>query len=296
MHATGEVTVIETERARIALTRPDHYAVNYSINPWMQPDEYRADPQRVRHAAAVASDALAGALERAGAEVVWLDGEPGLPDMVFPANAAVVLDGRALLGRFRHPERQPEEAAFGAAFDRLREQGHIREWSRQPEGTFQEGAGDCMWDASRGIFWAGHGPRSSLGAARHVAEFFGREVVPLELAGERCYHLDVGFVPLARGDVLYIPEAFTPEALRALHARVPPSLRLVGNAEDLASFCLNAIVLGSTIVSSRMPSPMRARLEARGYHVEQVDLWPFMMAGGAAFCMSLRLDLKAGSR
>ena len=46
----------------------------------------------------------------------------GLPDLVFTANSAVVLDRNVLLARFRHPERQAEEAHFEAAFRRL--QGH----------------------------------------------------------------------------------------------------------------------------------------------------------------------------
>ena len=48
---------------------------------------------------------------------------PGLPDLVFTANAAVVLDRQALLARFRHPERQREEAHFEAAFRSLQAHG-----------------------------------------------------------------------------------------------------------------------------------------------------------------------------
>ena len=44
-----------------------------------------------------------------------MDGVPGLPDMVFPANAAVVLNGRAIVARFRHYERQGEERHFLAS-------------------------------------------------------------------------------------------------------------------------------------------------------------------------------------
>ena len=49
----------------------------------------------------------------------------GLPDLVFTANAAVVLDGKALLARFRHPERQGEESIVERAFHRLKAAGFI---------------------------------------------------------------------------------------------------------------------------------------------------------------------------
>ena len=42
-----------------------------------------------------------------------------------------------------------------------------------------------------------------------------------------------------------------------------------------------------------MAAALRARLEARGYAVVEVDLAPFILSGGAAFCMTLRLDLQS---
>ncbi len=33
-----------------------------------------------------------------------------------------------------------------------------------------------------------------------------------------------------------------------------------------------------------------ARLAERGYRVTEVDLLPFIMSGGGAYCMTLRLD------
>jgi hypothetical protein len=33
-----------------------------------------------------------------------------------------------------------------------------------------------------------------------------------------------------------------------------------------------------------------ARLAERGYRVTEVDLLPFIMSGGSAYCMTLRLD------
>ncbi len=41
---------------------------------------------------------------------------------------------------------------------------------------------------------------------------------------------------------------------------------------------------------ARPPARLVARLEERGYHVRSVDLDPFILSGGGAYCMTLRLN------
>jgi N-dimethylarginine dimethylaminohydrolase len=277
-------------RPHFLMTDPAHYAVTYRINPWMRPDAWTADAPALRRAAAAASRALARAIQRLGAEVSWVPPAPGLPDLVFPANAGVALDGKVVAARFRKPERRGEEPLFSAAFERLKAAGLVDEVIALPPGLFHEGAGDAHWDRSRGLLWTGHGPRSSRQAADVLAEVFAIETVPLELASERFYHLDTCFCPLADGAVLYYPPAFTPDSLAAIRARIAPADRIEASDEDAAAFCVNAISLGDTLVMARAPTALRRRLEARGLAVVELDLDPFILSGGAAFCMTLRLD------
>src|SRR4051812_20834216 len=188
------------------MTDPSWFDVCYQINPWMQPTAW--SPKSLE-AAKAASAALKAALRSAGAQVETVGAVRGLPDLVFPANAAIVLDGRALLARFRHPERQGEEAVFRSAFMALRARGVISEVIDLPQEVFQEGAGDAIWDAGRRLFWVGYGPRSSKASVAAIARTFGQEVAPLELASDRFYHLDTCFCPLSGGQVLFYPDAFT---------------------------------------------------------------------------------------
>jgi N-dimethylarginine dimethylaminohydrolase len=277
--------------ARYLMTDPAHYAVSYSINPWMRPDLWEIGAEALGRRARAASRDLASALRGLGAAVDWVAAEPGLPDLVFPANAAVVLDGRALMARFRWPERRGEEPAFRRAFDRLVERGLLKEVVELPEGLFHEGAGDAIWDARRSLVWTGWGPRSDRAASDAIAETFGVAALPLRLATDRYYHLDTCFCPLAGGEVLYYPPAFTPEALGTIRERVAPGDLIEASDEDAAAFCVNAISLGRDIVMAQPPAALRARLEARGYRVHGIDLSPFILSGGGAFCMTLRLDL-----
>jgi N-dimethylarginine dimethylaminohydrolase len=274
----------------ILMTDPKWFDVSYEINPWMRPGVWRADAVRHQRAARVAFKALVAALRAAGAAVEIIGGAPGLPDMVFAANAAVVLDRRVLVGRFRPAERQGEEARYLAAFRALQARGLVDEVAQIAPGLFQEGAGDAIWDARRGWFWTGFGQRSDRAASEAIADSFGRPAVPLELASPRFYHLDTCFCPLSGGEVLYYPPAFTDAALAEIRDRVPADRLIVADDAAASGLCVNAVSIGDTVVMAKAPPGLRRALRARGYRVAEVDLAPFILSGGAAFCLTLRLD------
>lgn len=282
-----------TERPLFLMTDPGCFDICYQINPWMRPEAWKADPARALSAAKRASAALRQALGALGAEVETIGAVQGLPDLVFPANAAVVLDGVALLARFRHPERQGEEPVLREVFARLKRRGLIGRIADLPEGVFQEGAGDAIWDADRRLFWAGHGPRSSKAALAVIARTFGQAVVGLELASDHYYHLDTCFCPLAGGKVLYHPPAFSPAALAAIRERVAEADRIEATDAEAQAFCVNAVNLGRHVVMARAPQSLRRKLTDAGYTLTEVDLAPFILSGGAAYCMTLRLDRRS---
>jgi N-dimethylarginine dimethylaminohydrolase len=271
------------------MTDAAQYDVAYQINPWMRPDVWGGAPEANRRAAVAGSTALRIALEDSGGAVFTIAGVQGQPDLVFPANAGIVLDGKALVARFRHAERRGEEPHFLQAFEALKAQGLLGEVV-QIEGCFQEGAGDCIWDAARQLFWVGSGPRSTPDSVDIIAKFFGQKVVHLPLATEQFYHLDTCFCPLSGGEILYYPPALTQEALARLRELVPADLLIEAADEDAAAFCVNAVCLEKTVVMAMPGASLRARLSARGYEVLGIDLAPFILSGGGAFCMTLRLD------
>jgi N-dimethylarginine dimethylaminohydrolase len=201
-----------------------------------------------------------------------------------------VLDGKALLARFRHPQRQGEEPVYAAAFNALRSRGLIDEVVTLPSGVTLEGAGDCLWDAHRQLFWMGCGFRSGLEAREVVAEQFGVPCVALALADPAFYHLDTCFSPLPCGAVMYYPAAFTTEGLAQIHARVAPTQRIAIAAEDAAHFAANAVNFGRTIILSSCSETLRGQLKKRGYTVVEAPLTVFQRSGGSACCLTLRLD------
>jgi arginine dihydrolase len=275
----------------LLLTDPTHFEVSYTINPWMRPYAWAENPVGHLAAARRSFQSFVAALTAAGARLEIMPGVAGLPDMVFPANAAVVLDRLALLARFRHPERQGEEQHFQEHFRVLMERRFVLdEVALLPPNCFQEGAGDCIWDAARGRFWAGYGQRSTRQAAVEVSAFFSRETTALELVSPRFYHLDVCFCPLSGGEIFYYPPAFSAASLAAIRDVVAPEDLIEATDEDAARFNVNAVNIDDRLVMAKASPELVARLAERGYRVSQVDVLPFIMSGGGAYCMALRLD------
>jgi N-dimethylarginine dimethylaminohydrolase len=287
-------TPVRLSPPRFLMCQPRHFAVTYSINPWMDPKVW-ADSGATLHAIAARQWAgLHRTLLAQGATIEAIAPEPGLPDLVFTANAAVVLDRKAMPARFRYRERQREEPVFTAGLRALKSRGLIDEIVELPAGVALEGAGDCIWDASRGLFWLGCGFRSDAAARQTIEERFGVRCLPLQLADPRFYHLDTAFCALPCGSVLYYPQAFAPAALETIHAHVAPAQRIALRAEDAERFAANAVCFDRVLVLSSCSDTLRHELETRGYTVAATPLDAFQRSGGSACCLTLRLDHQSG--
>src|SRR5207244_4864698 len=124
-----------------------------------------------------------------------------------------------------------------------------------------------VWDERRNLFWMGYGPRSDAAAAHAVADMFARDVVALELADERFYHMDTALAPLPGGEVMYLPSAFTAAANAAIRERVAPQARIEIAIDDGRRSAANAVGLGEPLIMSRCPRRLRAALNERRYGV-----------------------------
>jgi N-dimethylarginine dimethylaminohydrolase len=288
-------SLTQSSQLRYLMCRPQYFAVTYSINPWMDPKAW-ADSGAVLHATAVRQWAgLHRALLGDGAHIELIEPEPNLPDLVFTANAAVVLDGKVLLARFRHPERRGEQPVLMAGFRALQARGLVEEIVEMPEGVALEGAGDCIWDRTRGFFWMGCGFRSDAAAGEVISEQFGVGCVAVALGDPSFYHLDTAFCALPYGDVIYYPRAFTPAALESIHRHVAPAQRIALDRADATRFAANAVCLDRTIVMSSCSIGLHRALEDRGYKVVKTPLHAFLRSGGSACCLTLRLDHKTST-
>jgi N-dimethylarginine dimethylaminohydrolase len=276
------------------MCEPTHFAVSYRINPWMDPPSWAQQDGALSIASKREWAELCRNLNGLGGSIELVPAAPGVPDLVFTANAAVVLNGIALLGRFRHPERQREEVHNWAAFEALRQKGMIDTVIRLPDDQVLEGAGDCVWDRKRNLFWTGYGMRSDLAAQNSVENCFGVEAVPLELTDPRFYHLDTALCVLPRGEIAYFPGALSATARASILERVPRSELIEIGIEDALRLSANAVGLQDTLIVAGCGVRLRATFEERGYQVLETPLESFLRSGGAAFCLTLRLDQRSG--
>ena len=253
---------------------PEHFAVTYTINPWMRPEAPVDAALAMRQ-----WSALRATYESLGHSVVTIEPVPGLPDMVFAANGATVLDGTVLGVRFRYPERDGEAAAYLSWF---RSHGYAHVYS---PAYVNEGEGDIL--VAGDILLAGYGFRSDVAAAAELEDVFGRRVVSLRLVDPRFYHLDTALCVLDASMAMYYPAAFD-DAGRAALASVFDEL-IEAKDEDAEALGLNAVSDGLHVVLARQANGLARSLFSRGFVPVPVDMSELLKAGGGAKCCTLEL-------
>ena len=254
---------------------PTYFDVAYSINPWMDPSGH------VDHALAVRQwSGLVDVYRSTGHRVDLLEPLAGLPDMVFAANGATVVDGRTLPARFANPEREAEAAVHAAWHQRngiLYGGGDV-----QPAIAINEAEGDFAV-LSRKIL-AGYGFRTTPGAHRELATLADREVISLELIDPRLFHLDLALAVLddERDHIAYYPDAFSQRSRRLLDELFPDAL--IATERDAYAFGLNTVSDGLHVFVPAGARQLREGLANAGYWPISIDLSELLKGGGSVKC------------
>ncbi len=266
---------------RILMCPPDHYGIDYEINPWMSRARQVHQPIAVEQ-----WRSLRAHLEQAGAQIEVLEPVAGLPDLVFTANAALMYQQRAVLANFQHSERQLE-----TPHDRVWFEQHGFEIVTLPEEFPFEGAGDALFCGD--TLFAGYRIRSHALGHQALGELLGVRVLPLELVNTYFYHIDTCFCPLDQETAVYFPPAFDQYARDALAANIPRLIEV--QPEEAKSFACNAVVVGKTVVTNTGCPKLHEELQKHGFATIATPLNEFVKAGGSAKCLTLRLDGEEGA-
>lgn len=268
-----------TSSIRFLMCPPDHYDVDYVINPWMEGNIHKSSRDR-----AIEQWQGLYKLIKDHAIVDLITPQKGVPDMVFTANAGLVLGDIAVLSRFYHKERQGEEPFFKEWFAN----NGFTVYELPKELPF-EGAGDALFDREGRWLWAGYGFRSELDSHPYLAKWLDVEVLSLRLMDERFYHLDTCFCPLSHGYLLYYPPAFDAYSNRLIEMRVPAEKRIAIAEPDAVNFACNAVNIDNVIILNKASSDLKQRLNQVGFTVLETPLTEFLKAGGASKCLTLRV-------
>jgi lysine-ketoglutarate reductase/saccharopine dehydrogenase-like protein (TIGR00300 family) len=268
-----------TDSIRFLMCAPDHYDVDYVINPWMEGNIKKSSRDR-----AVEQWQKLHHIIKDHATVDLVTPQQGWPDLVFTANAGLVLGEHVVLSRFLHKERQGEEPFFKQWFE---EKGYTV--YELPKDLPFEGAGDALLDREGRWLWAGYGFRSELDSHPYLAKWLDIEVLSLRLMDERFYHLDTCFCPLKGGYLLYYPPAFDSYSNRLIEMRVSAEKRIAIEEADAVNFACNAVNIDQVVVVNKVSENLKARLGEVGFQVIETPLTEFLKAGGAAKCLTLRV-------
>lgn len=267
----------EAAPLKVLMCRPEYFTVEYTINPWMDP-ERPTDTSR-----AVAQwERLHAVYQELGFQIELIDPIAGLPDMVFAANGGLVIDSVAYTASFHYAQRQPEGPAYAQWF---RQAGYdVREAS-----FVNEGEGDFLTLGD--VILAGHGFRTDTRSHDEASRIFGKPVIDLNLVRPEYYHLDTALAVLDRRQghehIAYLPGAFSPQSLEMLRHRYPDAIEV--SEEDAAVFGLNAVSDGLHVVTAAAASGFHAQLREHGYETIGVDLTELLLGGGGVKCCTLEL-------
>jgi N-dimethylarginine dimethylaminohydrolase len=259
---------------------PKFYDVNYVINPWMAGNLHASSQAQ----AAEQWQCLYEAVKQVAA-IVLVEPRPGLPDMVFTANAGLERNGVIVLSNFFHPERQGEEQHFRHWFERA---GYAI--VSIPREISFEGEGDALFAVDGSCLWAGYGTRTQYFSHQYLSKAWNLEVVSLHLIDPRFYHLDTCFAPLQFGYVMYYPPAFDKASIEKIETYYSMEKRIIVSEADALQFACNLINVDSTVILNESGKELRDQLKEIGFNVIEVPLGEFLKAGGAAKCLVMRLS------
>lgn len=266
-------------KTSVLMCAPEYFGVRYAINPWMEGQIGKVDSTAAVRQWTEFYHALRGQ-----ADVHLIDPHAHVPDLVFTANAGLMIDGHFIPSRFKHEERRREEPLFREWFATRSERHTVL-----PKNLFFEGAGDALLQPGRNLLWAGYGFRTDRETHQFLAEKLELEVVSLRLIHPSFYHLDTCLCPLLDDQVMYYPVAFDAASLKTIETHVRPENRIIVSEEDALHFACNAVLVDRVLFLNHAGPELIQLLEQKGYTPVIQPVSEFLKAGGANKCLTLAL-------
>jgi N-dimethylarginine dimethylaminohydrolase len=225
-------------------------------------------------------DHLVDTLVEIGAAPIVIEQSEDHPDMIFTANAGLVVGDDFIVSNFRYVERRGESAKFAAELASLGK----RVLTLDTSVSF-EGAGDALLLNDRLIM--AYGFRTDLAAHSLVRKISNLDVVSVGLSNPYYYHLDTCLSVLPSGRFIYFPEAFDDRSRLLLKAMdgVPVTEKLC------VRYGCNLLTINDVIVTAYADDHLRSVAESESLVLREVEVDEFLKAGGGVRCLCLPLDV-----
>jgi len=266
---------------KLLMCPPMYFNVDYDINPWMSDNINQVDKDLAERQWKKLYNAL-----REVADVYLIDPQPGLPDMVFTANAGFYKKKHNMvyISNFRNEQRKGEEVHF---IEWFKENGYSIVYTHYPF----EGEGDLL-KGDMEQHWIGWGFRSDKRIHDEFPFTNIDNLKKLHLVDPRFYHLDTCFAPLMREKgVIWYPDAFSEESQKKIRKYTDKKFSVEVTEEEALTFACNAVIIKNHVFMPECNS-VADKLTKLGYKVQQFEMSEFMKSGGACKCLVMKIGKK----
>ncbi len=214
-----------------------------------------------------------------GARIHIVEASEGLSELTFVGDSIFLFGKKAVISRFKHPERQKEAT-------------YMKEWALNkgfevmeiPEGYVFEGNAEAFYSHDLDVIIMGYGGnRTSIEVADMLEDFLGIRVIPVEKFD---FHLDVVLF-LLKKYIIYAQGKVSEESIERLKETGFKTIPVPSHfIEDLG---LNSTYLGNTVFvnDSKNAPELKKIYLSLGFDVEIVDTSEFHLVGGGVKCLTL---------
>ena len=218
-------------------------------------------------------------LAKLGARVMALPEEPDLPDSMFVEDPAIVVNELAVICALGTEMRRREAPSIAAALGKFRGLAYVK-----LPGTLE--GGDVL-QVGKKVF-VGITARSNPEGIRQLAVIlgaYGYDVTAVPVSG--CLHLKSAVTYLGRSTLLANRAWFDSKRIEGFAwLDVDPS----------EPHSANALAIGDTVIFPASFPKTKARIEAKGFRVEPLDISELQKAEAGLTCSSLLLEASGEGR
>ena len=272
---------------KVMVVTPAYFDVEYVINPHMEGHIGGVDKMQAQNE----WNHLKDGYKELGFDVKVVEGQKGLPDMVFCANQSLPFideDGtKKVIMSIMHADQRKKEVPYIEDF--YKKEGYeIHHLNPENVSDF-EGMGDALWHFKRKLIWGGYGFRSSINAYEQISELYDVPVIALELVDESFYHLDTCLSILNEKSALIYSDAFTENGLEMIHQLFDTVID-TSSYEAKKQFAVNAVCPdGKNVMIQQGCTDANQNLRDNGFSVHEYSTFEYIKSGGSVFCMKMML-------
>lgn len=266
------------ELKKVLVCSPKYYVfngINEITKSWMEKGETEQNDLMVKE-----WNDLLQAYKDNGVEVVEMDADPSMQVQTFARDFGACVKEGAIIGKFRHPARQAETAAYEA---KLKEHG-IPVIARCNAGCFEGGDFWMLDEHTLAFGLVDRTDRAGVDNLREQLEKFGYTVVGVPCPPANL-HLDMVFNIVAEKLCIAATRELPYDFIQMLKRR---DFTIIDVPSELVfKHGCNVQALGNNkVLAIKNNKSVNEKMREAGVEVIEVDLCQILKAGGGPHCMT----------